>query len=123
MFKLYALYINTLDRNINSVIPLRDIKYNITAELKENYNKIKRLNEIIDKNAKRNDNELESLLYFKTLHSYLKKDLIFKFNVENIKILIAGLASKCDRMLKLKVIQTFPKVTQKVRFLKSPKMS
>ena len=101
MFKLYALYINTLDRNINSVIPLRDIKYNITAELTENYNKIKRLNEIIDKNSKRNDNELESLLYFKTLHSYLKKDLIFKFNVENIKILIAQRKIVLDSIRKL----------------------
>jgi len=101
LVKIYSLYINTLDRNINEFISFRNLSNVISDTLNENHNKIKKLTEIIEKNSKNSTDELQNLLYYKTLHSYLKKNLIFKFNLDNLNILVAQKSVSLNYLVRL----------------------
>jgi hypothetical protein len=113
LLKNYMIYFSTIDKNIKSLFDnLNDRSLDGFYEkiLDSEIKKFK-LVDIIEQNTQkfinsRNittpqalDDDIQNLFYFKTLQSYIKRNMILNFNFENLKIMYSHIDMALKKMM------------------------
>lgn len=113
LLKNYMVYYSTIDKNIKSLFESLNDKSvdGFYEKITESENKKNKLIDIINQNTEnflksRNittpqalDDDIQNLFYFKTLQSYIKRNMILNFNFENLKIMYSHYDMALKKMI------------------------